>query len=350
MTPVWPALLAFVLALAACPLLARHAARLRLVDVPDARKQHGQPVPVVGGIAVLAAFALAVLAGGLGAALARGAGPVLLLFVVGLVDDARDLPARFKLVMQVLGAAWLVESSGAVLHSLPLPFTGGHVSFGALAWPLTVLMVVTITNAINLIDGLDGLAGGCLAIAGAALAGAAWAVGRHDLAAVGAILAGAVLGFLFWNARWPWRARAKVFLGDAGALALGMLLCWLILSLSLTWLGEGRARVPLTVAVAPVAVPLIDLVVVAFWRLAEGRNPMRADRGHSHHLLLAMGLSTPRAVRLLWAVAALIAGTTWAAWRAGIHEGRLLGVLLLCSLAYLVWFRVSWLRIRRGAR
>lgn len=345
---VWPLAVAFVLSALACHVLARHAARLRLVDLPDARKQHGSPVPVVGGIAVVLAFIVASSSLNLHGLLVEASGPVLMMFVVGVIDDARDLPARFKLMFQVLAAWWLVQASGASLHSLPMPFMDGHLLLGAAALPLTVLMVVAVINAINMIDGLDGLAGGCLTIAALSLTLAAQAVGRNDLALVSATLCAAVLGFLLWNARWPWQARARVFLGDAGALAVGMLLCWLVLKLSLFWQGFDVARVPLTVALAPMAVPVIDLIVVAFWRVAEGRSPMQADRGHSHHLLLQMGLSTVTAVRLLWLAAALIALLTFGAWRAGVQEGRLLGVLLAGSLMYLVWFRLSWLRVRRG--
>lgn len=339
-------LLAFVSSAAACLLLARWAPVLRLVDLPDERKRHAAPIPLVGGIAVLLGFLLAALVSGRGTALFEVLGPMVLMFGVGVVDDARNLPAKLKLVAQIFAAWWLVHGTGAALYAMPIPFLAGHVDLGWSAVPLTVLMIVAILNAINMIDGLDGLAGGCIAIAAAALGGAAALTGRHDLALVAALLCSAVLGFLLWNARFPWQARARVFLGDAGALAIGTLLCWLILKLSLSWQGFDVARVPLTVVLAPVAVPVIDLIVVAFWRAAEGRNPMQADRGHSHHLLLEMGLTTVVAVRLIWLAATVIALATFVAWRFGVSEGRLLGVLVAASLAYLVWFRLSWLRVR----
>ncbi|GAB2890780.1 hypothetical protein GCM10027046_19370 [Uliginosibacterium flavum] len=341
-------LLAFVSSAVACLLLARWAPTLRLVDLPDERKRHAAPIPLVGGIAVLLGFLLATLAAGQLAGLHEVAGPMALIFVVGLVDDARNLSAKLKLVVQIFAAWWLVHATGAALYAMPIPFLTGHLDLGWAAVPLTVLMVVAILNAINMIDGLDGLAGGCIAIAVASLGAAAGLSGRHDLALIAALLCSAVLGFLLWNARLPWQARARVFLGDAGALAVGMLLCWLILKLSLSWQGFSIARVPLTVVLAPVAVPVIDLIVVAFWRAAEGRNPMQADRGHSHHLLLEMGLTTVAAVRLIWLAAAIIAAATFVAWRFGVAEGRLLGVLVAASLAYLVWFRLSWLKVRRG--
>lgn len=343
--PIPPLVTAFVVAALACPLLARFAGHLHLLDLPDARKRHVAAVPLVGGIAVVLGFAAACAAAGQLRLLTDAALPVGLMFLIGLLDDAFNLRASLKLVAQVLAAAWLVRATGSALYSMPLPFMAGHIDLGLLAAPLTVLMIVAVLNAINMVDGLDGLAGGCLAIAALALAASAVMIGRTDLAEVALALAAAVGGFLLWNARLPWQKRARVFLGDAGALAVGMLACWLILKLSLT---RGMSeRVPLTVALAPVAVPVIDLFVVAFWRAAEGRNPMQADRGHSHHLLLEMGLSAVGAVRLIWLASALVAFATFAAWQAGVQEGRLFGVLLLGAAAHLVGFRRSWLALRR---
>lgn len=343
--PLYLPLIAFVIAAYACLLLARFAGPLHLLDQPDERKRHDAAVPLVGGIAIILGFGLVSVWAGWHVFMVEAAIPVALVFVTGLVDDARNLRASPKLVAQVLAASLLVKMTGAALYAVPLPFMAGHVDLGWLAAPLTVLMLVAILNAINMIDGLDGLAGGCLAIGALALGGAALLIGQPVLAGLAFVLVGAVCGFLLWNARFPWQKRARVFLGDAGALAIGMILCWLILKLSLT---RGMAlRVPLTVALAPVAVPVVDLIVVAFWRAAEGRNPMHADRGHSHHLLLEMGLSAVSAVRLIWLASALVAFSTFIAWQAGVQEGRLLGVLLVGAAIHLVWFRRSWLALRK---
>lgn len=341
---------AFLVSALACRLLARCAPELRLVDIPDARKCHGVPIPVVGGIGVLLGFLMALLWAGLLRQLDGVVGPMLLLFLIGVIDDACNLSARLKLVLQVLAAWWLVHSTGAELYAIPIPFAEGHINLGVVSVPLAVLMVVSVLNAINMIDGLDGLAGGCITVAAAALGMAAMFVGRADLARIAALLCAAVLGFLLWNARFPWQARARVFMGDAGALSMGLMLCWLVLRLSLTYVPNPEERVPLTVVLAPLAVPVIDMIVVAFWRLAEGHNPMKADRGHSHHLLLAMGMSQVKAVRIIWVMAILITGVTFLAWRLGVQEGRLLGVLTVGALIHLVWFRLSWLALRKAHR
>ena len=335
---------AFAIAAVVCLALARLAPSLHLLDVPDERKRHDNAIPVVGGISVIAAFLIAGICSGY--QLPKEALlPSLVLFLVGVVDDMFGLRASLKLVAQVLAAWSLVNLTHAGLFSIPVPFVHSHWVLGTLATPVSVLMVVALLNAINMIDGLDGLAGGCLAIAAAGLGYAAYMVGQPNLAATAWALCAAVLGFLLWNARLPWQARARVFLGDAGALGVGMLLCWLVFKLSLTP-GAGE-RVPVTVAVAPLAVPMIDMVVVAFWRMFERRNPMRADRGHSHHLLLEIGLPSTTAVRLIWLASALVMCATFVAWRLGVAEGRLLGVLLLCSAVHMVWFRRSWLALRR---
>jgi UDP-GlcNAc:undecaprenyl-phosphate/decaprenyl-phosphate GlcNAc-1-phosphate transferase len=337
---------AFVTTALVCFLLARCAPSLHLVDRPDERKRHGTPIPVVGGIGIVIGFFLAAGVAGRLSSLQSVVGPMLLMFLLGLVDDVSNLSAKFKLLVQIFSSWWLIQATGASLYAIPIPFLAGHIDLGYSSVPLTMLMIVAVINAINMIDGLDGLAGGCIVVASAALGLAAYMTGRHDLAVVAILLSGALLGFLLWNARFPWQPRAKIFLGDAGALAIGVLLCWLVLKLSLTYV---PVRVPLTVVLAPLAVPVIDMMVVAFWRAAEGRNPMQADRGHSHHLLLEKGMSPEVAVRVIWLMAALIAGVTFAAWRLGVQEGRLLGVLVLCALTHLIWFRLNWLALRRSA-
>lgn len=339
-------LLAFAITAVACRGLASLAQRvpqLRLLDLPDARKQHAAAVPVVGGLGILAGLLLAALLSGQ-AWPAEVLLPALSLFLVGLVDDLRGMRAVVKLLAQILCAWWLVRLTGASLYAVPLPFAYGHWVLGPLATPVTVVLVVAVLNAVNMIDGLDGLAGGCLAIAALGIAYAAQVTGHGELAALALVLFAALAGFLLWNARFPWQQRARLFLGDAGALGVGLILCWLMFRVSLT---QGATRVPVTVALAPLAVPMIDMAVVAFWRVAEGHNPMRADRGHSHHLLLALGLSAEGAVRLIWVASALVTVLTCAAWQAGVAEGRLLGVLVLAALLHMVWFRRSWLALRR---
>ncbi|MDB5802486.1 MAG: hypothetical protein JWL63_3425 [Rhodocyclales bacterium] len=336
--------LAFLVSAATCLALARFAPRLRLLDLPDDRKRHDNAIPLVGGIGVLIGLLVASLGGGHSLP-AEALWPALLLFIVGVVDDMVGLRASLKLSAQVFAAWWLVEWTGVALFSVPVPFVHAHWVLGSFATPVTVLMVVALLNAINMVDGLDGLAGGCLAIAAAGLGYAAYVVGQPNLASFALALLAAVLGFLVWNVRLPWQPRARVFLGDAGALGIGMLLCWLVFKLSLT---PGGERVPVTVALAPLAVPMMDMVVVAFWRMAERRNPMQADRGHSHHLLLEIGLPATAVVRLIWLASALVTCATFVAWRMGVAEGRLLGVLLLCSAVHMVWFRHSWLALRRS--
>jgi UDP-GlcNAc:undecaprenyl-phosphate GlcNAc-1-phosphate transferase len=342
------ALIAFAVSAITGRLLARFAPSLRLLDLPDERKRHEAAIPLVGGIGIFAGL----LAAGLltrGLFPAEALLPALLLFVVGVVDDIIGLRASLKLVAQILAAWWLVVLTHAALFSIPVPFIHAHWVLGASATPVTVVMVVALLNAINMIDGLDGLAGGCLAIAAAALAYAAGVVGQVELAGAALTVLAAVLGFLLWNARLPWQRQARIFLGDAGALGVGAVLCWLVFRLSLTTGVE--VRVPVTVAMAPLAVPMIDMLVVAFWRLVERRNPMRADRGHSHHLLLEKGLLPGAAVRLIWLASALVTVATFMAWRLGVSEGRLFGVLLLASAVHMIWFRRSWLALRqRGAQ
>ena len=216
-----PFLIAFFVTAASCLVLARLAGKMHLLDLPDERKRHAAAIPLVGGIGVMLGFGFSVAVWGGAGFFREAAGPVALLFVVGLLDDALNLRASLKLVVQIVAAAWMVKATGAALYAMPLPFLAGHLNLGMAAAPLTVLMMVAILNAINMIDGLDGLAGGCLAIGSLALAASANLIHQQGLSSDALLLVGAVCGFLIWNARFPWQPRAKIFLGDAGALAIG---------------------------------------------------------------------------------------------------------------------------------
>ncbi|WP_374602873.1 MraY family glycosyltransferase [Niveibacterium sp.] len=323
-------------------LLARVAGPLRLLDTPDARKQHEGAVPIVGGLAVVLGGGLVLFAFGLAGGLQAFLGPVMLLLLLGVFDDVYGFAALPKLLVQLVAAVWLVYGSGLVLTHIPLPFLSGHMQLHGGGALLTVFVVVASINAINMIDGLDGLAGGVLMLGFLNVAAAAAMVGRVEVLAPALVCAGAIAGFLLWNVRFPWQAKARIFLGDAGALALSMLLCALAMSLSLS---PASGRVPVTVAFAVVAVPLADMLAVSVWRLRSGRNPMAGDRRHAHHLLLALGLGTNAVVFLIWTAALLTGAVTLLAWRFNVAEGRLLGVLLCAASLHLVWLHRMWAHV-----
>lgn len=326
----------FLTSLSACLLLAWLAPWLALVDKPDARKQHVGAVPVVGGIAIMLAYILAVKVRGISGNLAHAILPVGLMLAVGVVDDVRPLSARFKLVMQVLAAWLLLRTSGFVLAAIPLPGVASGIPLDVLAVPVSLLVIVAVTNSINMADGADGLAGGYLLVALLMLAGVA--MHGHDVTTFLLIagLISALLGFLACNARHPWQARARVFLGDAGALALGLLLCWFALMLA----RGPRPAMPSVLLLYAAALPVMDMVTVSVRRLLRGVSPMRADRTHLHHLLLYKGFSVELSVPMLWALDAAVAALGLLLWRLGASAGVLLLVFIGLLLAKMAWLRV----------
>ena len=210
---------ALVLALALTPAAIWLARRLRVVDMPAARKVHTVPTPRLGGIAIYLGFVggtllLGVYTRQVAAILLAGS----LVFATGLADDYWDISPWLKLLGQVAAAALLVLA-GFSVQFITNPFTGATVSLGLLGVPITVLWLVGVSNAVNLIDGMDGLASGVAAIASVATAIVCLSQGEAVAAALAGVLAAAALGFLPWNFN-----PAKTFMGDCGALFLGFIL------------------------------------------------------------------------------------------------------------------------------
>jgi UDP-GlcNAc:undecaprenyl-phosphate/decaprenyl-phosphate GlcNAc-1-phosphate transferase len=282
------------------------ALRIGVVDQPGGRHVHARPVPRLGGLAVLAAglatlaiapaFGVTVVsrlaAGGWGLGwLAAG---VAVVVVAGVVDDVRGLGPRAKLGLQAVAAA-LALGGGFGLAGVTNPFTGTYVEFGLLGVLLTLLWVVAITNAMNLIDGLDGLAAGVALIGSATLLAVSLAEGRADAALLWAVLAGALAGFLPYNF-----SPATIFLGDSGSLLIG----YLMSVLALQSLEKGVTAVLVLVPILALGLPIMD-VLLALLRRALGPEPtslFRADREHIHHRLVGGGMTHRRAVLVLYAV------------------------------------------------
>ena len=280
---------------AAAPVAIRLGRRWRLLDEPDDRKHHPSAVPCTGGVAVILGFAAGCLAafclGAFDAAEVRSgstfAVATAIVFAVGLLEDVRGCPVALRLLSQSV-AACLVVAAGYPIVAIGTPF--GTVYCGASAGAvLAVVWLVGITNAFNLMDGLDGLVGGVSFIIAGSLAVFAAVQGDPASIAVSAGLCGACAGFLPWN----WRP-ARMFLGDSGALTIGFVLAWLSLIASL----KASTAVAVFVPVLLLGVPAIDTLLVIGARFAESprrrmrdriRRVVRADRLHLHHILASPG-------------------------------------------------------------
>lgn len=292
-------LAAFAVAFIFIPVLAGPAQRIGLIDHPDQRKRHILPTPLTGGLGLVAGF----IAGLLLADIALGpywtliAG-MLILMLTGLADDLAEVSAGVRMLIQIGVAALMVYGGGLearVLGELFGPLFG-PVGMGWLAGPFTIACVVFMINAINMADGLDGLAGGMAFLILAMLAGVAWLDGLgNGLVTLALLMAVATLGFLLHNIRLPGRERARAFLGDTGSMVLGYAIAWLAVSIG----SHPQAEVyPITIAWI-VIVPGMDTLALFFRRLHLGRSPFSPDRAHLHHIVHRCGFSVSSTVHII---------------------------------------------------
>jgi UDP-GlcNAc:undecaprenyl-phosphate GlcNAc-1-phosphate transferase len=299
-------ILAFIVAMAGTvtliPVLTRWAGAMRVLDVPGGRKAHSAVMPRVGGMAMMAGVALAMLFwmprdDPRIPAYLLGAGVI---FLFGVWDDRADLPPAIKLAGQLIGT--LIVALLGDVHFEAVTLVERHLIPTWIGVPLTVLFIMGVTNAINLADGLDGLAGGTTLLSAAAMSILAHVSGNRGVEIAGLALCGALLGFLRFNT-WP----ARVFMGDAGSQFLGFSLA--VLALLVT---QGDAQ-PFSAAVPVMflGLPIVDTVTVMARRLREGRSPFSADRNHLHHKLLGLGFDHHEAVAVIYTLQAAFFVAGW---------------------------------------
>ena len=273
---------------------------LGLVDQPGAHKRHQGAVPVIGGLAIALAATLGFALLGFGVLPAAFWCGFVLLLLVGAMDDRLGLSTVVRFAAQIAAAllmVWWGEVRLADFGELLWP--GRTVVLGVASTAITVFCVVGVINAMNMADGLDGHSGSLLLAAMACVSALAWMAGRGDLTAPIAVLSAATLGFVLFNARWL-LSRARVFLGDAGSLAMGFALAWFLVAYSQA---PTRVFAPVT-ALWILMLPLVDTVSVMWRRVSQRLSPFSADHRHIHHLLLRAGLSV-RTTQLILLVVAL---------------------------------------------
>lgn len=301
-------LLAFGLALLVTPLVRKWAFKCGALDRPDPRKVHKRIMPRLGGLAIYLSFVIAVM---LTREITQQVAGLLvggsLIVLLGIIDDTRGLSPRIKLTGQVV-AALAVVYFGLTVDSLTNPFSAEEViALGLLSIPVTVLWIVSVTNAVNLIDGLDGLAGGTSCIATLTLAAVVWfdittaeaggSQGQWDAIMLALILAAAILGFLRYNF-YP----ARIFLGDSGSMYLG----FNVAALSVMGLAKSATFISVIIPVVILGIPLLD-TIFAVVRRYHGHKPiMQPDKEHLHHRLMQMGLSHPQAVLCIYGVSIIL--------------------------------------------
>jgi UDP-N-acetylmuramyl pentapeptide phosphotransferase/UDP-N-acetylglucosamine-1-phosphate transferase len=290
---------AFLLALIFTPVAIKIAPKIGAVDIPkDNRRMHTKAMPRFGGMAIYIGTVASMLiflpfSTRLMGIIAGGT----LIFIVGIIDDLKNLPAKLKLVCQIICALILFQFSVRISF-IGNPFGEGYYFFPWIVSLLvTVIWIVGITNTINLIDGLDGLAGGVAVIASLSIAYIAFINGRTiDCMAMLAI-AGGALGFLPFNFN-----PAKIFMGDGGALFLGFMLA----GLSVISPMKSATMLATVVPVLVLGLPIFDTTFAILRRLINKRPIMEADKGHLHHRIMAAGLGQRRTVLTLYGISGIM--------------------------------------------
>ena len=308
------------------PPVKNFAHKVGAIDVPkDARRMHQKPIPRLGGLAIYGGFLCSILIFGqldetmlcvlLGAAI---------IVALGIFDDVLALGAKLKFVVQIVAAAIPVcigdLQIGLFTNLNPLSDTP-FVHLGILAVPVTIIWIVGITNAVNLIDGLDGLAVGVSSIAAITMLAVALLTGNMPIAITMAALAGACIGFMPYNLN-----PAKIFMGDTGSTFLGYMLA----TVSIMGLFKFYAVISFAVPFLILGLPIFDTANAIIRRVAAGRSPMSPDRGHVHHKLIDMGFNQKQAVAILYAISATLGLTAVVLTSSGEVKAI---VLLLAVLA-----------------
>ena len=301
---------ALVVAAVLTPLVRAVATRIGAVDLPEERRAHHKPTATAGGVAIFIAFwVAAALSGSLQDPATVGilVGSAFLA-VLCLVDDIYHLSPAPRLLGQIVVAMialqWGVRVAGV---TNPLALFGGsaYLSLGAWSGPVTVVWIVFMTNAINWIDALDGLAAGVCALAAGTLAVMAISAGMTDVGVLSAAAAGACLGFLPYNF-----TPASIFMGDTGAMFLGYLLA----CVSVTGALKSTAVLAVFVPVLVLGVPIYDTLSTATRRAVNGQPIYTADRTHLHHRLLARGFTQRQTVLLIYGLTAVLCSVALWLW------------------------------------
>ena len=273
--------LSFITTILFTPLIIRFSKRFNFYDSPNHRKHHKAPIPLLGGVAIYIGFIVPIL---ILVPLTQQTLSILvgatLILLLGIVDDLMGLSAIKKLMVQLLIALFTVRS-GLVVHFISNPL-GELVQLEWLSMPLTALWIVGVINALNLIDGVDGLASGITAISSGMLAIIAYQTGQVHVAMIILILMGACSGFLFFNF-----APAKIFLGDSGSMLLGYVLA----TTSILGVMKTTITLSLLLPFLLLGIPITDTLFSIFRRFKNKQAIFQADMGHLHHRLLDRGFS-----------------------------------------------------------
>ncbi len=323
-------IVAGVLAYLFTPPVKKFAQKIGAIDIPkDNRRMHKEPIPRLGGLAIFGGFLCAILIfGKLDQQMLCVLLGAIMIVVLGIFDDVMALGAKLKFVVQIVAAAIPVCIGGLQIRLFTNlnPFSDEpYFHLGILAIPVTIIWIVGITNAVNLIDGLDGLAVGVSSIAAITMLAVALLTNEMVIAVTMGALAGACVGFMPYNLN-----PAKIFMGDTGSTFLGYMLA----TISIMGLFKFYAVISFAVPFLILGLPIFDTANAIIRRVAAGRSPMSPDRGHVHHKLIDMGFNQKQAVAILYAISATLGLTAVVLTSSG--EVKAIFLLLAVLVAILV--------------
>jgi len=316
---VFAALIAFVVT----PIVKVLAVKIKAIDIPnDTRRIHTKPIPRLGGLAIFFAFIIGVL---IFSELTKEIFGIILgtffIVLLGIIDDIKSLKPIVKLVGQII-IAFIPICFDIVIKGAN--FFGTYIEFGVFSIPLTILWIVSLTNALNLIDGLDGLACGVATISSITILIFAITNSDFSIIILLAILTGACLGFLPYNSN-----PAHIFMGDTGALFLGYVLSLI----SIMGFFKLNAVVSFFTPFLIFALPLFDTLSAVIRRFKNKQSPFTADKNHLHHKLLYIGFSQKKSVYILYSFSALfgISGLLF-------NQARYISAILIIIIVFLIYY------------
>lgn len=284
------------------PIVKKFAHKIGAIDVPkDDRRMHKEPIPRLGGLAIFFGFLFSFLVFGTideqMKAVLLGA---VIIITLGIIDDIVPLSAKLKFCVQIIAASIPVVYGELKIERITnfMPFSSEpYIDLGIFAIPITIILIVGITNAVNLIDGLDGLAVGVSTIASFTILTIALILGQPQIAILLAALAGACVGFMPYNFN-----PATIFMGDTGSTFLGYILA----TVSIMGLFKYYALISFAVPFLVLGLPIFDTAFAMIRRILQGKSPMTADRSHVHHNLMDMGFTQKQTVAILYLISTVL--------------------------------------------
>lgn len=321
-------LISLIIVLLLTPVIRRLAINIGAVDLPNNRRINKKPIPTIGGLAIYLGFIITMFLVTPFSRLSLGifTGGTLIL-IVGLLDDLYELSPRLKLAGQIVAAFILVLFNIRVMF-ITNPFSGGMIYLGYWGIPLTILWTVSVTNTVNLVDGLDGLAAGISAIASLTLFLVGLQEGQFVASVLALALAGSALGFLRFNFN-----PAEIFMGDTGAMFCGYILAAISVSGAL----KSAAAVTIVVPILALGVPIFDTIFAIIRRINNGKPIGEADHGHIHHRLLALGFNQRQAVLGVYGISIALGLLALVINGSNFHDAVILLLLVLAGLIYGAW-------------